>query len=270
MAQPIYPPPGRLPPNRPPAGGQPLGQPARPPRRGKTIAVVAIVVAIALVIGLTALFTSGFRCPPGQSYIDQGDCPQCFQGCVAPGMSVKPIIYLYPTEPTDVRVTVSHPELFTAQYPTYGDGWRVMATPDGRLIDGATGRDLYALYYESTRIVPAHRTDQGFVVPGDQTASFLEQALPQLGLSPREAEEFIVYWLPILQDNPYSYIRFESAAEQAANQALTITPAPDTVIRVMMDWRRLDQPITVTPQVLTSPARQGFVAVEWGGTEITG
>ena len=49
---------------------------------------------------------------------------------------------------------------------------------------------------------------------------------------------------------------------------LTITPTPDTTIRVMMVWKRLVSPIKVQEQQLESVARNGFVAVEWGGTEI--
>lgn len=211
----------------------------------------------------TTTTTSDTRCPEGQTHIDQGDCPQCFRGCASG--PVKPIIYLYPQVTTTVDVRLSAPDRFTAQYPTYRDGWRVRAEPDGTLTDLATGRELYALYYESsTDRYP--RTDEGFVVPGDQTASFLEDTLPRLGLNPREAEEFIVYWLPRLQDNPYTYIRFAQADEIAADQTLTITPQPDTLIRVMMVYQRLDTPTPVTEQQITTPTRTGFTAVEWGGT----
>jgi len=206
---------------------------------------------------------SDHRCPSGESWVDQGDCPQCFRGCAAG--PVKPIIYLYPQTETTVDVRLSAPDRFTAQYPAYGDGWRVRAEPDGTLTDLATGRELYALYYESsTDLYP--RTDEGFVVPGDQTAQFLEDTLPRLGLSPREAEEFIVYWLPRLQDNPYTYLRFAPPDEIAADQTLTITPQPDTTIRVMMVYQRLDAPVDVTEQQITTPTRTGFTAVEWGGT----
>jgi len=181
---------------------------------------------------------------------------------------VKPVVYLYPEQPLDVTVQLSHAERLTAEYPAYGDGWHVMAQPDGTLVDHRTGRELYALYYEGGRQTPAQRTDEGFVVPGAQTATFLEWALAEVGLSEREANEFIIYWLPILQENPYTYIRFETLAEQAEVHELMVTPAPDVLIRVMMDWQRLEVPVAVTAQELTAPERHGFVVVEWGGTKI--
>ena len=35
-----------------------------------------------------------------------------------------------------------------------------------------------------------------------------------------------------------------------------------------MTFKGLESPIDVKEQVLISPTREGFVAVEWGGTEI--
>ena len=52
------------------------------------------------------------------------------------------------------------------------------------------------------------------------------------------------------------------------NMPLEINPNPDIVIRVLMTFKGLDNPIDVKEQELTTPKRTGFVAVEWGGTEI--
>ena len=243
----------------PDAAGQPR---VTSGRGGFVFGFLAGAVAMALVTVVVGWATGWWRVDA----IDSSPAPvPAPTGTNAP---LKPVIYLYPTAATDVTVTLSHPGRLAVSYPAYGDGWHVRAQPDGSLTDLATGRDLYALYYEGGRVVPAARTGEGFVVPGAQTAPFLEDALPRLGLSPREAEEFLIYWLPVLQANPYTYLRFESAAEQAQVQALTVTPAPDTVIRVMMDWQRLDAPVPVVPQALTAPPREGFVVVEWGGTPI--
>ena len=53
----------------------------------------------------------------------------------------KPVIYLYPEQETDVRVTLdlAGGEL-TCAYPAYGDGWSVRAAPDGTLTDGRARR----------------------------------------------------------------------------------------------------------------------------------
>lgn len=109
---------------------------------------------------------------------------------------------------------------------------------------------------------------RGFCVKGEDTAVFLEQALAQLGLTRREANEFIVYWLPLMERNPYNVISFQTDAyTQAAG--LHIDPAPDTLIRVFMAWQSSDSFVKLPAQALTAPARTGFTVVEWGGTKIS-
>ena len=110
--------------------------------------------------------------------------------------------------------------------------------------------------------------NDGFVVKGNDVATFLEEKLAILGLTERESEEFIIYWLPKLEANKYNYIRFATLDEINDNMPLEINPNPDTVIRVLMTFKGLDKPIEVQEQQLTTPERKGFVAVEWGGTEI--
>ena len=182
----------------------------------------------------------------------------------------KPIIYLYPETETEVAVTLGHPECITHSYPAYDDPWCVSAQPDGTLTDSETGRQLYSLYYENVSPIPLLQTDEGFVVRGEDTAAFLEDKLAALGLSEREAEEFIIYWLPRLEDNAWNYIRFASREEIDAEMPLEISPQPDSVIRVLMLYMPLDFPIAVREQTLTTPERTGFTAVEWGGAELTG
>lgn len=179
----------------------------------------------------------------------------------------KPIIYLYPTKTLDVSVKLGYPELITSSYPKYTTGWQVIAEPSGKLTDKTTGRELYSLYWEGKNHHTKMHTD-GFVIKGSDTANFLEEKLAVLGLTAREAEEFIIYWLPVLEQNSYNYIRFETAAEINSYMPLEVTPRPDTTIRVIMNYKPLNNPIVVSEQQLTTPTRSGFTVVEWGGTEI--
>jgi hypothetical protein len=179
----------------------------------------------------------------------------------------KPIIYLYPQEKTELTVTLGKPENLTCSYPEYKDGWNVIANPDGTLVDKENGRELYSLYWEGLQTEPVNM-EEGFVVKGTDTAKFLEEKLAILGLTDKEAEEFIVYWLPELQNNEYNYIRFATIEEINANMPLDFSVNPDTLIRVLMQYKPLDEKIEVREQKLETPARNGFVAVEWGGTEI--
>ena len=185
-----------------------------------------------------------------------------------PGTIYKPIIYLYPTEATNVSVKLLRENLITTSYPQYSDGWDVFAKPDGSLVDNESGRSLYSLYYENENFIDFRIENNGFVVAGEETARFLEEKLAILGLNEREAEEFIIYWLPKLEKNRYNYIRFATAEEINENMPLSITPEPNSVIRVLMTFAALDEPMDVAPQNLSTPERTGFTVVEWGGTEI--
>ncbi|MBQ9838190.1 MAG: hypothetical protein IJO56_01645 [Oscillospiraceae bacterium] len=188
--------------------------------------------------------------------------PSDFQ--MEPGLAAKPVIYLYPETENDVFVKVRLDGKLTCTYPDYGSGWQVTAKPDGTLTD-SKGQTYNYLYWEGETNT---RWDlsKGFCVKGEDTAAFLEDALEKLGLNRREANEFIVYWLPLMQENPYNIIAFQTDCYTDAAK-LEITPAPDTLIRVFMAWQGSETPVDIPAQELTAPVRTGFTVVEWGGTE---
>ena len=184
------------------------------------------------------------------------------------GAAEKPIIYLYPTEEMDLILKLGNKDKMTCSYPKYNDGWNVIAKPNGDLNDIDTGRNLYSLYYESKNTVNFNIQKDGFIVEGEKVAEFLEEKLTILGLTEKESEEFIIYWLPRLQKNKYNYIRFATMEEIEKNMPLEFSVKPDTIIRVLMTYKGLNKPIKIEEQQLETPIRNGFVAVEWGGTEI--
>lgn len=182
-----------------------------------------------------------------------------------PGVAYKPVIYLYPEEKTEVSVKLGLSGDLICTYPSYKDGWYVTAYPDGRLQD-ERGMEYNYLYWEGETDA-VYSLSEGFSVKGEDTAEFLEEALGKLGLTRKEANEFIVYWLPLMEKNPYNIISF-STAEYQESAELDIAPAPDTVIRVFMIYRPSDEYIEIPPQKLSSPERKGFTVVEWGGTRL--
>lgn len=182
-----------------------------------------------------------------------------------PGMDYKPVIYLYPEKETEVLVKLTLDGSLTCTYPAYNNGWKVTAAPDGTLTD-EQGQAYNYLYWEGLTYAQ-YDLSRGFCVKGEDTAAFLEEALEKLGLTRREANEFIVYWLPLMEQNPYNIIGFQTDIYTEAAQ-LEVLPAPDTMIRVFMAWRDSDVFVELPGQELTAPERTGFTVVEWGGTEI--
>ena len=177
----------------------------------------------------------------------------------------KPVIYLYPTEETEVTVKLKLDGELTCTYPAYHDGWTVTAHPDGTLTD-ANGREYYCLYWEGETHAQ-YDFSRGFCVKGEDTAVFLENVLAKIGLTEREANEFIIYWLPQMEQNPYNLIAFQADAYTDSAE-LNITPTPDSLLRVFMAWKPLDTAVEVEPQEFSGFERSGFTVVEWGGAKV--
>lgn len=189
--------------------------------------------------------------------------PACRGEGADSSMSAKPVIYLYPEEETEVAVRLDYDGDLTCAYPAYDGGWTVTARPDGTLTD-ASGQVYNYLYWEGVTQAE-YDFSRGFCVPGGDTAAFLEDALARLGLTRREANEFIVYWLPRMEANPYNLISFQSEA-YTDHARLTVTPEPDSLLRIFMAWSPLEAPADLPPQDLPAFRRTGFTVVEWGGT----
>jgi len=192
-------------------------------------------------------------------------------------MPKKPVLYLYPTKTTDLSVSLDYEGTLTYTYPTpqtQADGsvtWHVTAAPDGDLTDAA-GRHYPSLFWEGEEPATLAQ-DEGFIVEADTATGFLEDKLSMLGLSDREAAEFITFWGPRIAERGRALITF--ASEEFARKAVYRLTAPssgaeivpDTFIRVYIVVGDVPQTAVPEQKLAPGPTRTGFTAVEWGGTE---
>ena len=180
------------------------------------------------------------------------------------GNYAKPILYLYPKKTTKVTVSFEHPEYLQTTYPKFVDTWKVTAHKNGDLYD-SDNKYYYGLYWDELKV---HTVDfsSGFYVEGDNAISFLEEKLDYIGLNRREANEFIMYWLPILEKNEKNLVYFELTKERESYQKINISPKPDSLLRVVIHVKKVDEKISIKEEKLTTFKRKGFTAVEWGGT----
>lgn len=181
----------------------------------------------------------------------------------------KPVIYLYPEEETKVNVKLDLAFALGTTYPHYdpASGWNVIAKPDGTLFNLENGRTYDYLFWEGYTGADLADFGNAACVAGEDTEKFLEKYLTEAGLNDSEIDDFISYWLPQMEKNPYNLISFstEKYEEQAT---LEIIPRPDSVLRVFMCFKALEEPVD---SCMTSPkpfTRTGFTVVEWGGCEI--
>jgi hypothetical protein len=79
---------------------------------------------------------------------------------------------------------------------------------------------------------------KGFVIKGSETKKFFQEKLEYFGLTPKGYNEFIVYWLPIMQENKYNLITFVGKDYEDI-APLKITPTPDSILGVMMFFKSM-------------------------------
>ncbi len=194
-------------------------------------------------------------------------CAISLAGCETeePEVTAKPVIYLYPTEQTEIFVELEFNGELLFTYPKYSDGWEVTAYPDGTII--SDDREYSYLFWDGYNNFD-YDFSKGFVVKGEQTEEFLIEKLEFLGLTPKEYNEFIVYWLPKMIENPYNLITFQQEA-YTDNAVLNITPKPDSIQRVFMAFKPLDEEIEIEEPQLSPFVRSGFTVIEWGGAEVS-
>lgn len=177
----------------------------------------------------------------------------------------KPILYLYPENETVVSVNFEHEDRLLTTYPKFKDEWEVVAYPNGDLY--SEDKYYYALYWDEES-KGKFDFSTGFYVEGDDAIEFLEEKLTYIGLNDREKNEFIMYWLPILEENEKSLVHFNLTEDREKENKLIIKPTPDSLLRVEVLIKKVKNKVNIKEQKLTTFNRVGFTAVEWGGTII--
>jgi hypothetical protein len=186
---------------------------------------------------------------------------------VDPGGCGKPVIYLYPEKTERVSVKVDPSGGFTKTEPEYGNGWDVIADPMSHIKNLADGKKYPYLFWEGKSNEIYNRSNFGFVVERDNLEKLLNEKLSLLGLNQKEVGDFKEYWLPkmLSEDKSYYFVTFVPQRKIDELAPLAINPKPDTIIRVLMDYKGLDEKIDAPGYDIKTPVRKGFTAVEWGG-----
>jgi hypothetical protein len=193
---------------------------------------------------------------------DQNDMIEMISQIKFLSAPAKPVIYLYPETEMDVSVNLQLTGHFTFTYPQYNNGWKVTARPDGTIL--SAGKEYSYLFWEGIFTDFDSDFKEGFVVKGSESTEFLQQVLSKMGLTPKEYNEFIVYWAPKMQENEYNKVYFaKEEYEEAAK--LTISPTPDSILRVFMVYEKAEEGTVLPPQKIEPFERKGFTVVEWGG-----
>ena len=123
------------------------------------------------------------------------------------------------------------------------------------------------LFYTRKPTIYGDNNDDDAFLRALADGGFQVGKLAQLGLNKKESADFREYWEPYLNSKPYYFITFMGNQAMDRIAPLNITPRPDTVIRILMDFQPLDKPILVQNFSIKTPTRNGFTVVEWGGVK---
>ena len=115
-----------------------------------------------------------------------------------------------------------------------------------------------------------YKYEDGFIVPKEKLIEFFIEKLEHIGLNNQETNDFIQYWLPILERNKYNFIHFLVNEECNEIATLKLNPKPETSIRIYMEFYGLENRTIIKEQQLPKTERKGFTIVEWGGADFSG
>jgi hypothetical protein len=208
----------------------------------------------------------------------------------------KPVVYLYPSQQTQVNVKFTAPMLLTTDIPKYDTqkGWNVLAKPSGELTDlqpnitncrqftnphvgseyaqsACQNNDYPYIYWAGFRLNGNYPViDKGWLVAKPDLEGFLNQKLDYIGLNATEKKDMLEYWLPYLSNQSGDYLRisFLQTKEMNSLAPMQITPTPDKLFRVFLDWQSYEQKPELNLQTQDLEVlgyRPAFTVLEWGG-----
>jgi len=192
----------------------------------------------------------------------------------------KPVIYVYPDKTQSVNIQLSVQGTLGFTYPTYyipnnsdsaTPGWSFTADPDGTIHQN--GKEYNYLFWDARVPFSAERPMEttGFVVQRDSLTAFFERNLTAMGLNAREQQDFITYWVPLMQKYGKSFVHFRFNEDYNSIATISITPKPANLFRVFMTWEDGSSMnfAKIKPQTIPSVKREGFTVIEWGGSDVS-
>ncbi len=191
----------------------------------------------------------------GNRFIPQAECG-------------KPVVYLYPESETHVHVSVAPKGGFSITIPEHGkNGWDVIAQPNGDLTEIKTGEKYPYLFWEGKGGI-YESPDKGWVIPKYEADIFVAGKLTQFGFNTQEITDFLEFWSPRMNAETEDYLFISFWGTQYMNKIapISISPQPDSILRVLMDYKAVPEFYEITAPKIRKFKRTGFTVTEWGGT----
>ncbi len=173
----------------------------------------------------------------------------------------KPNLYLYPEKTTKMRVAIDFPQGGKVIHsdPLYPVDWKnIKVKPDGKI-----DRKFDFLFYEC-EIPDFWQYVEGWVVKQEDLPEFFAQNLKAYGFNDAEIEDFLAFWIPDLNEDPYYMIlpQYTEMVNQVIK--LRISPRPDKLMRLHYVISGSAFHFDLPEPEIPAFEREGFTATEWG------
>jgi len=172
----------------------------------------------------------------------------------------KPNIYIYPIYNLNLCVEISFPlggEILES-IPPYADQWCVDIDTTGKI-----NNQYNYLYYES-RQANIFQYKKGWCIARSDMNSFFEDNMKQYDFSDAEIEDFIEYWMPLLDESDYYMIYPQTNEIIDEIIHLDFSISPDHVYRLFYGVVGVEQYREIEAPGIEAFNRDGFHVVEWG------
>ncbi|MDD3807569.1 MAG: hypothetical protein PHE86_06000 [Candidatus Marinimicrobia bacterium] len=131
-------------------------------------------------------------------------------------------------------------------------------TPNGRI------DNIYDFLFYEASVSDLWQVEQGWGVSREDLSGFFLENLSAYGFNNREIDDFLEYWIPLLNGSPYYAIYPQYTSHIADVITLTISKTPDSVLRLFYVIKEVSEVKTLSEPVIPEFDRIGFAVTEWG------
>lgn len=174
----------------------------------------------------------------------------------------KPNVYIYPEYSLNLSVKIELPlggEIIKS-VPKYGNGWNIFVDTSGRI------NDQYEYLFYECDIPDVFQRTEGWIVEKKDLTEFFKSNLEEYGFIEEEIQDFLEYWIPILDAK--SYYEIFPQRKEILDQVIRLefSHQPKSILRLFYLINGTDKPGSNlrTPDTIHF-TRRGFSVVEWGG-----
>ena len=174
---------------------------------------------------------------------------------------MKPNIYIYPVNKIELDVSIRFPNggSITASVPDYKGGWHIIVDSTGLI-----NNKYRFLFYESD-VPNLCQYEKGWIVNGKSLAAFFNKNLQETGFLHDEINDFIDYWIPLIDSAPSYAIYPQYSKELEKMIQIRFSKMPDNILRLSYVIKKIMNPeLNIPEPTIPQFKRKGFTVTEWG------